>query len=64
MMDLWNALPLPLQSIIATLAIVLPLLGVVAYYTYAERKVIGYMQVRIGRTGSAGADCCSPSPTR
>lgn len=48
MMDLWNALPLPLQSIIATLAIILPLLGVVAYYTYAERKVIGYIQVRIG----------------
>jgi NADH-quinone oxidoreductase subunit H len=48
MMDLWNALPLPLQSIVATLAIVLPLLGVVAWYTYAERKVIGYIQVRIG----------------
>ena len=48
MMELWNALPLPLQSIVATLAIVLPLLGVVAYYTYAERKVIGYIQVRIG----------------
>ena len=48
MMDLWNALPLPLQSIIATLTIILPLLGVVAYYTYAERKVIGYIQVRIG----------------
>jgi NADH-quinone oxidoreductase subunit H len=48
MMDLWNALPLPLQSIVATLAIVLPLLAVVAWYTYAERKVIGYIQVRIG----------------
>jgi NADH-quinone oxidoreductase subunit H len=48
MMWIWNALPLPLQSILATLAIVLPLLGVVAYYTYAERKVIGYIQVRIG----------------
>jgi len=30
------------------LAIVLPLLGVVAYATMAERKVIGYMQGRIG----------------
>jgi NADH-quinone oxidoreductase subunit H len=49
-------LPLPLQSLIAILAIILPLLGVVAYFTYAERKVIGFMQVRIGpnRVGWAG----------
>lgn len=30
------------------IAIVLPLLGIVAYATMAERKVIGYMQGRIG----------------
>ena len=30
------------------LAIVVPLILTVAYYTYFERKVIGYMQVRVG----------------
>ena len=34
--------------IIKILVIVVPLLIGVAYLTYAERKVIGYMQVRIG----------------
>jgi NADH-quinone oxidoreductase subunit H len=37
-------------------AIVLPIMGCVAYLTLAERKVIGYMQVRIGpnRVGPGG----------
>ncbi|MGB5833893.1 MAG: NADH-quinone oxidoreductase subunit NuoH [Thiohalocapsa sp.] len=48
MTGLWTALPLPLQSILAIAAIILPLFVVVAYFTYAERKIIGYMQVRIG----------------
>jgi NADH-quinone oxidoreductase subunit H len=48
MTELWSLLPLPLRSLLAVLAIVGPLLAVVAWYTYAERKVIGYMQVRIG----------------
>ncbi len=40
-------LPL-IQSVMMILIVVLPLLGAVAYLTYAERKVIGAMQLRRG----------------
>lgn len=35
-------------NLVKIVAIVAPLMGAVAYLTLAERKVIGYMQVRIG----------------
>ena len=37
MIELWNALPLVIQILLKITVILLPLLGMVAYYTYAER---------------------------
>jgi NADH-quinone oxidoreductase subunit H len=57
LMDGW---PQGLQFVVITVvkiaAILLPLLLGVAYLTYAERKIIGFMQVRIGpnRVGPRG----------
>ncbi|GAB0148848.1 MULTISPECIES: NADH-quinone oxidoreductase subunit NuoH [Marichromatium] len=48
MIELWNSLPVVIQILLKITAILVPLLLLVAYYTYAERKVIGYIQVRIG----------------
>ena len=43
-------------TLIKIIAIVLPLIITVAYYTYAERRVIGFMQGRMGpnRVGILG----------
>ncbi|WP_123401842.1 NADH-quinone oxidoreductase subunit NuoH [Inmirania thermothiophila] len=45
-----------LWTVAKIVAIVLPLMGAVAYLTFAERKIIGYIQVRIGpnRVGPRG----------
>ena len=59
-LEFWNWFPpgwqLFLEIIGKIILIVLPLMLAVAYTTYAERKVISYMQVRIGpnRVGPRG----------
>ncbi len=52
----WNAIQTIVWMLAKILALVVPLMLGVAYLTYAERKVIGWMQVRIGpnRVGPLG----------
>jgi len=52
----WAAIQTVVWTLIKIMALVVPLMLGVAYLTYAERKVIGWMQVRIGpnRVGFLG----------
>ena len=49
-------LQVTIESLIKIIAILVPLLLCVAFMTYAERKIIGYIQVRVGpnRVGPKG----------
>jgi NADH-quinone oxidoreductase subunit H len=52
----WTAIQTVVWTLIKILVLVVPLMLGVAYLTYAERKIIGWMQVRIGpnRVGFQG----------
>ena len=52
-LDLWNTInqDLPVLAIMMKIVVIVaPIMLMVAYFTYAERKFISYMHVRLGPT--------------
>ena len=52
---------MPVWTLLKIIAIVAPLMIGVAYFTYAERKILAYMQVRVG---SASCVACKGAERR
>jgi len=52
------------KNTILVLCIVLPLFACVAYLTLWERKLIGWMQIRLVPTAWVRSGCCSRLPTQ
>jgi NADH-quinone oxidoreductase subunit H len=65
-LSLWMSLPAELQLTLTALfkivVLLVPLILGVAYFTYWERKIIGWIQNRIGPNRVGWKACCSHSP--
>jgi len=61
----WTSAAWPVTwALIKIVAVVLPLMGAVAYLTLWERKASVSPRSAWAPTASARSACCSPSPTR
>ena len=62
---IWPATIWPvLWTLIKIVAVLLPLMGCVAYLTLWERKAIGFTQIRLGPNRVVRSVFCSRSPMR